>query len=200
MWKKVLWSAAFLGIAGFVWATVTPSSSDFVDYCTGANNSNCVFQVTSGGNVTAAGNVTAQGTLATTGASTFTGNVTHTGATIYTPTSVVAITSVTTISPTSTYLIVASTASNATVTCGASTFGALGSTSAAPCISTSAATAGQYLVITATQTNATVTFSSGTASGMDLGAATRVIGTNKTLSLIFNGTTSVWTEVGYGNN
>lgn len=39
-----------LGVSAF--ALVTPNKTDHIDYCTGANNSNCVFQIDANGNVT----------------------------------------------------------------------------------------------------------------------------------------------------
>lgn len=75
---------ALIAVPSF--SAVTPVNTDVVDYCTGPNNSNCVFRIDKSGNVTTAG------TLAVTGASTFTGATTTagtefvTGKTAYTPT------------------------------------------------------------------------------------------------------------------
>jgi hypothetical protein len=52
--------------SSFCLAAVTPGRTDFIDYCTGSNNSNCVFQIDASGNVTG-NNLTAQGYVNTLG-------------------------------------------------------------------------------------------------------------------------------------
>lgn len=62
---------------------------------------------------------------------------------------------------------------------------------------------GTFLVITATTTAGTVTFQDqGTLTGsqLELGAATRTLTKDKTLTLIFDATELVWKELSFGNN
>lgn len=191
--------------AAISYALVTPGKTDHIDYCTGANNSNCVFQVDASGNLTTAGSLTTQSTLAVTGASTFTGATTVAGTTTATGKLVGTRTTIggagtagagvfgsSTVIPTSLFtVIVASPNATAVLMTGT------------PTISTITATDGQFLVLKGTSAVSTFTLQdNGTLVGslVELGAATRVISNLKVLTLMFDSTAGVWLETAYGNN
>lgn len=190
MLKKFILVVVVLGCASFARAVVTPANTDFQDYCTGRNNSNCVFKIDSSGNVTGQ-NVTSQGTL------TATGNATHTAGTLFTQQQVTGISTTTTITPTGTFLVVNSTG-------GMIVMAGSGSNNV-PIIATATATNGQIVVLISTASTAQtvggqVTVSSGSAAGLQLGAATRALFNGRTLGLIFDSASSTWKELFYGAN
>lgn len=208
--KRLLSFVLALTCAGYLWAVVTPASTDFVDYCTGANNSNCVYQIDSSGNQTNAGNLTTQGALSVTGASTLTGAVsaaatyTTTGKTVYTPTNFTNFFSSNSVPVTATYVTILSSAGNllmggtptvATTTLTSSNW----NTSLPKTVSGISNIAdGTWLIIASTSTQA-IKFQDNSILSNSLlnlgGTGVFIVSSTSTLNLIFNGTTGSWNQV-----
>ncbi len=168
--KKLISLAAGLCLSAMAYAAVTPNKTDFVDYCTGSQNSNCVYQVDSSGNVTQAGNQTVQGNLnvtgthTQTGATSFTSGVTFTGAVNYGSSSV-AITT-------------ATTSGNS-----------IGDRSTALLMGANAAIEGSVLIAstTVTGTSMTVAVSTGSTHPQVVGVATAAASTGTLVNFYTNG-------------
>lgn len=179
--KTLKWLGLLSVLAGLFSAVnavgLSTANSDVIDYCTGPNNSNCVYTLSSGGNVTALGTLNSSGT----GTNTLTGSLAVTGKTIYTPTSVTAVATTTVISPAATYLILFSTGGPINL----------------PASGLSAGTNGQYIVLGSTTTN-NVILTDG--SGMQLGASTRTLNGVKRIGLLYDTLDSQWKELSFGDN
>jgi len=123
------------------------------------------------------------------------GNININGITEYTPANQT-VSSVTTISPTSSIIVIESTGNNVNLA------GSGGIGPSIPAIATGTALNGQYLILMSTNPSfsSTVTISSGATTGVHLGAATRLVGQNSVLTLIYNSVLSMWQEVSYGSN
>lgn len=161
---------------------LTTANSDIVDYCTGANNSNCVFRIDSVGNVTSLGTLNSS---STSGTSTFTNDVSIAGNTVFAPTTA-SVSSTTILNPTATFERVVSTGGAVTI---------IG-------ISTASIADGTYLILGSTSDVSVVVVTSGTSSGtgVGLGAATRTLDSKGKLVLIFDLFGSIWREVSYAAN
>lgn len=167
-------------------AGLTTSTSDMIDYCTGANNSNCIYRLDSVGNVTTLGTLNAN---SATGTSTINNDIAILGNTFFTPGNII-VSTFTSINPVSTYVtLITSGTANITLSKDAS--------SGLPAISTSTAVSGEYIIVGSTTSATTVTISTGAANGVIGDDALIVISSTKSaVGFIYNASVSQWVEVG----
>jgi hypothetical protein len=195
--RWVIAGTLLIGACALAYAfTVQPAVEKYVG--SGAGSKEVIYLLDGNGNLTIDGGLTVNGKVASTvdGSFSFAGTpFTSSGQTVYTPFTAPALSSFSVINPIATLLVVQSTGANINMA---------GNVSNTPAVvATATAVNGQWLILESTNPTGlggTVTVSSGTSAALHLGAATRVIGCNAVLVLIYNSVLSMWNEVSYTGN
>jgi len=163
---------------------------DLEDLCTGPNQTNCPWKVSSTGALTAGGTLTSTAS----GTSSLTGGLSVSGVTIANPPAIVSISTTSLITITAPYELLVSTGN-------ALTFGTNGIIPYITGLSTTSVANGTYVVLGSTSSVSTVTLSSGTTyvngGPLYLGAITRTLTNKDRIGLIYDATLNAWVEEWY---